>query len=208
MFKEKSVSALAIGLMLLVACATTTLTSTWKSPDTQGINAVGKTVAVVFVTNDESLRRTGENALAGALSARGVRAFGTRYLLPGEQHLEAETAQVRLMTAGAAAVVMMRVVGKEQRIIYTPGYVITTPYRGFGPYWRHGWRTVYQPGTLQTETVLSVETLVYSLPADQNSQLIWASTSRTTNPAGLDGLVREVADATAAAMVRGGFLAR
>jgi hypothetical protein len=197
-------------VLLSVACATTTttLTSTWKAPDAQVVNLNGKTIAAVFVTSDESLRRTGENALVADLFARGARGFGTYYLLSGDQHFDAETAEARLQGAGADAVVMMRVVGKDQRITYTPGFVVAAPYRGFGPYWRMGWRTVYQPGTLQTETFVSVETLVYSLPADHTSQLLWASTSRTTNPAGLNGLVREVAAATARAMAREGFLAR
>jgi len=67
---------------------------------------------------------------------------------------------------------------------------------------------VYQPGTLRTDTLVSVETLVYSLPAEQPSQLLWASTSRTTNPGNLNALVREVAAATGRAMQREGFLAR
>ena len=70
---------------------------------------------------------------------------------------------------------------------------------------------MYQPGSLQTETLVSVETLVHSLPATEASQLLWASTSRTTtttNPRDLNALVREVANATANAMAREGFLAR
>jgi hypothetical protein len=208
MFRVKPVTALAIGLMLLVACATTTLTSTWKAPEAPTFSLSGKTVAAVFITNEESLRRAGENAIVADLSARGARAFGTYYLLPGDQHLEAEAAQARMNAAGANAVVMMRVVGSEQRITYTPGYIITPNYRAFGPYWGWGWRTVYQPGTLRTDTLVSVETLVYSLPTEQPSQLLWASTSRTTNPRDIDALVRAVAQATANEMVRQGFLAR
>ena len=209
MFRASPATALAIGVPLLVACAaSTTLTSTWKAPDTQAFNLTGKTIAAVFVTNDDSLRRTGENALVADLFARGARGFGTYYLLPGEQQFDAEAAQARLQAAGANAVVMMRVVRKDQRITYTPGFIVAAPYRGFGPYWRMGWRTVYQPGTVQTDTTVSVETLVYSLPADQTSRLLWASTSRTTNPSGLDSLVRQVAEATARQMARDGFLAR
>lgn len=208
MFRVKPVTALATGLTLLVACASTTLTSTWRAPDVQAISLVGKSIGAVFITDAESLRRTGENALARDLSARGARGFGTFHLLPGDQHLDAETAQARLKAAGADAVVMMRVVGQEQRITYTPGRVVGPPYRGFGPYWGMGWRTVYQPGTLRTDTLVSVETLVYSLPDARTSQLLWASTSRTTNPAGLDALVRDVAAANARAMANEGFLAR
>jgi hypothetical protein len=209
MIRAKHVTALAMGLTFLVACATnTTLTSTWKAPASQGNSLAGQSIAAVFITDVESLRRNGENALARDFSARGARGFPTFLLLPSDQQLDADTAYARLRAAGATAVVMMRVVGTDQRITYTPGYVVTPPYRGFRPYWGTGWRTVRQPGTLRTDQLVSVETLVYSLPADQNSQLLWASTSRTTNPAGLDALVSNVAEATARAMVSEGFLAR
>jgi hypothetical protein len=77
-------------------------------------------------------------------------------------------------------------------------------YGAFGPYWGYGWGAVYQPGYLQSDTVVSVETLVYSLTRDK---LLWASTSRTTDPRGLDNLVTEVANATAKEMIRQGLLA-
>jgi hypothetical protein len=95
-------------------------------------------------------------------------------------------------------------VGRDQRITYTPGYAAPGPYRGFGPYWGYGWGTVYEPGYLQSDTLVSVETLVYSLA---NDKLLWASTSRTTNPQDLDRLVNEVADVTAKEMVKQGVLA-
>jgi hypothetical protein len=163
MFRARLATALALGVTLLAACTTTTtLTSTWKAPEAQAVSLNGRTIAAVFVTGDDSLRRSGENALVADLRARGARGFGTYYLLPADQHFDAETAEARLQGAGANAVVMMRVVGKDQRVTYTPGVVVAAPYRGFGPHWRMGWRTVYQPGTLQTETFVSVETLVYS----------------------------------------------
>ena len=205
MFRKKPLTALAVALTLLAACATTTLSSTWRSPSAQAISLTGRSIAVVFITNEESLRRNGENALAWNITARGARGFGTYYLLPSAQHNDAETAQARLKSVGADAVVTMRVVGREQRITYTPGWGTADPWRGFGPYWGYGWRTA---GTLRTDTVVAVETLVYSLPTGGTSQLLWASTSRTTNPNNIDALVREVADANAREMVRQGFLAR
>jgi len=208
--RRKTVTALVVGLTLLVACSTTTFTSTWRSSNAQAINPVGKSIAAVFLTNEESLRRSGEDALARAISARGARGFGTYLLLPSAQHPDAEAAEARLRAAGANAVVTMRVVGSDQRITYTPGpgWVGPAPYRGFGPYWGYGWGMASQPGTLRTDTLVSVETLVHSLPADRPSELLWASTSRTTNPRNINALVREVADATANEMVRQGFLAR
>jgi hypothetical protein len=55
---------------------------------------------------------------------------------------------------------------------------------------------------------VSVETLLFSLPAGQGSQLLWASSSRTTNPSDVSALASEVAAATAREMVSQGLVAR
>jgi hypothetical protein len=192
-------------LFLLAACATTTFTSTWKAPDEPAVNPVGKTVAAVFVSNNESLRRRAEDILVADLNRRGARGIAAYTILPGGGHTDSEQARARLKEAGAEGVIVMRVVGKDQRITYTPGYTAPAYYNGFGPYWGYGWGTVYQPGYLQTDTDVSVETLVYSLTRDK---LLWASTSRTTNPTDMNALVGEVAEETAKQMQSQGFLAK
>ena len=197
---------ISVAVLCLNACATTTFDSTWKAPDAQQITPMGKSIAAVFVSREEGQRRAGEDALAADLTARGARGIAAYTLLPNNQRGDAEMARERLKAAGANGVVVMRVVGKDQKITYTPGYATTFPvyYSGFGPYWNYGWQTVYEPGYLQSDTVVSVETLVYSLEKDK---LLWASESRTTNPASLSKLVKEVADAVATEMSKQGLLA-
>jgi hypothetical protein len=198
---------LGAAVLGLSACVTTTtFDSTWKAPDAQPVSPVGKSIAAVFVSRDESRRRAGEDALAADLTKRGAHGIAAYTLLPNDQRENVEAARERLKAAGASGVVVMRVIGKDQKVTYTPGYASTFPvyYAGFGPYWSYGWRTVYEPGYLQSDTVVSVETLVYSLIQDK---LLWAGTSRTTNPANLDSLVNEVADAVAKEMSKQGLLA-
>jgi hypothetical protein len=194
-------------VLLLGGCATTTFTSTWKAPDAKPVNPTGKTIAAIFVSRDESRRRAGEDALAADLRARGANPIAGYTILPNDQRGDGETARQSLRQAGAQGAVVMRVVGRDQRINYTPGvgYAFPTYYYGFGPYWGYGWRSVYEPGYLTTDTVVSVETLVYSLQPED--KLLWASTSRTTDPRNLDALVNDVAQATAKEMVRQGLLA-
>ncbi|HEV8017207.1 MAG TPA: hypothetical protein VGP32_01455 [Steroidobacteraceae bacterium] len=197
---------LLAALLCLGACTTTstTFTSTWKAPDAQAVSPVGKTVAAVFVSPNESRRRSAEDTLAADITARGARGIAAYTVLPDERSYSGDKALAALKQAGANGAVIMRVVGRDQRITYTPGYAAPGPYRGFGPYWGYGWGTVYEPGYLQSDTLVSVETLVYSLA---NDKLLWASTSRTTNPQDLDRLVNEVADVTAKEMVKQGVLA-
>ncbi len=191
--------------LCLAACASTTFESTWKAPDAKQVSPAGQTVAAVFVSRDEGKRRAGEDALALDLIKRGAQGVAAYSILPVDLRGDGEAARSRFKAAGINGAVVMRVVGRDQRVTYSPGYVSTFPvyYNQFGPYWSYGWQTVYEPGYLQTDTVVSVETLVYSLVQDK---LLWAGTSRTTNPANLDSLVNEVADAVAKEMAKQGLL--
>lgn len=203
--KQLRVVALGALLVLVSACvSTTTFTSTWKAPDAQGLSLSGKTIVAVFISRDESQRRAAEDTMAADLTARGARGIAGYTLLPIDEHGSGERARERFREAGANGVVTMRVIDKDQRITYTPGYVFPPYYGAFGPFWGYGWGAVYDPGYLQTDTLVSVETVVYSLDRDK---LLWASTSRTANPRDIYRLVKEVADATSREMARQGFIA-
>jgi len=192
-------------VVLLAACGTTTFTSTWKAPGAAPISPIGKKVAAVFVSPDEGHRRAGEDALAADLTQRGAIGIAAYTVVPEGLRGDGEAARQRLRDAGANGAVIMRVVGRDQQVTYTPGMSVPVYYGGFGPYWGYGWGRAYEPGTLTTDTYVSVETLVYSLQPDK---LLWASTSRTANPKNLDTLINEVADATAKEMAKQGLLAQ
>jgi hypothetical protein len=200
--QKLTLGAVALGLSACVA--STTFTSTWKAPDAQSVSPVGKTVAALFVTREEGKRRAAEDILAADLTARGAHGVASYTLVPNEQRGDVEAVKAKLKQAGVQGVVVMRVVGKDQQINYTPGYVAPAYYGAFGGYWGYGWGAVYEPGYLTTDTYISVETLIYSLIQDK---LLWAGTSRTSNPSNLDKLIQEIADAAAKEMIKQGFLA-
>jgi hypothetical protein len=197
-------SVLGLAVLLLAACSSTTFTSTWKAPGVAAVSPVGKTIATVFVTRDEGKRRAAEDAMARDLTERGAHGVPAYTILPESVRGDADKARALLKDAGVNGIVISRVVGKDQQINYTPGTAFPSYYGGFGPYWGHGWGMAYEPGSLTTDTYVSVETTLYSMPGDK---LLWASTSRTANPSNIDSLVNEVAEATAKEMKKQGFLA-
>jgi hypothetical protein len=203
MFMNLRALTLALVVLCLAACETTTFSSTWKDPNTPTLDPVGKKVAAVFVSRDEAKRRAGETLLANDISRSGAIGVPAYSLVPDSLRGDGDKARAALKEAGATAAVVMRVVGKDQQVNYTPGTTMPAYYGGFGPYWGYGWGSAYSPGYVTTDTIVSVETLIYSLTQDK---LLWASTSRTTNPGNLDQLVTEVANATAQEMVRQGML--
>jgi hypothetical protein len=201
MIRNHSACLLGATLLGLGACTTTTFTSTWKAPDGQTINPAGKTIAAVFVSGDERSRHTAEDALANDLIARGARGVPGYTLVPNEIRPDAEDTLARLKNAGANEVVIMRVVSADKR----PAYKLIPGSASNG-------NDTPGTGNLQSaaaerqqfDTLVSVETLVYSL--DRNEPL-WSSTSRTTNPQDIAQLVNEVANAATKEMHKQGLLA-
>jgi hypothetical protein len=56
---------------------------------------------------------------------------------------------------------------------------------------------------IQTDTVVSLETLIFDLGRDK---LVWVATSRTTNPSNVPSFIREVSGAAARELRRQGLI--
>ena len=122
-----------------------------------------------------------------------------------------EKSRALMEKAGVVGVVSMRVVGNEQRITSTPSsFWVGPPHSAFwGPpgwgrpgYWGWGWGFASAP-MIQTDTVVSVETLIFDLTRDK---LVWVATSRTTNPSNVPSFIRELSRAAAGALRRQGLI--
>jgi hypothetical protein len=180
-----------LGLALVMAvgalaCATTEFKSTWRDPTAQPVALRGQPVAAFMITPNESTRRAGEDILARELSARGVRGI-PGYQLTGAQPVrDSEALRRKLERAGIDGTVIMRVVDRRQEVNYIPG---GPAYGSMYGYWDYGWGMMGHPGYLETDTIVSVETLVYSLPQDK---LLWGGVSETTDPANLDSFIKEI----------------
>ena len=187
-------SALAgVAALAVAGCATTTFNSTWKNPEAQAVTLHEQKVVALVVTKNEASRRGAEEAPARELNKLGVRGVPAYTLLPTEQVRDKDQAKAAFEKAGADGVVVMRVVGQEKELTSTPGGCYAAPYYGSfwggGGYWGYGWGAVYDPGYLRTDTIVSVETLVYSLKQDK---LAWAGRSETTNPSKADDFIKEL----------------
>jgi hypothetical protein len=191
--------------LCLSACGSTTFTSTWKAPDAQRVNPSGKRIAALVISSNQKRQRDAEVHLSNDLTIRGARGVPAHQLI-GYGHPDVNYARAKFKEAGVEGVVVMRVVGHDQRVIVDPGGFSGTAYGSFGSYYSsYGVGVSYSTGSVQTDTEVTVETLVYSLSQDK---LLWAGTSRTSNPDGIQGLITEVADAVASQMSKQGLIAR
>ena len=193
--------------LVLTACTTTTFSSTWKAPDAQAVDPSGKKVAAVYMTSDESSRRAAEDVLARKLTEHGAQGVAAYTLVDTSAATDVDRTKKQLAAAGVDGVVTMRVLGEKERTRVTynagPPWGYAPYYRHFSSYWGYGWGAPYAPAEVTTTTELRIETLVYSLTRDE---LLWAGTSRTSDPGKIQALVDEVADAAAKEMTKQGVL--
>ncbi len=194
-----------LGAVLLGACAaTTTFNTTWRNPEAQPVVLAGKKVAALVMSKNDLRRRAAEDALARELTARGAQGISAYTIVPTEAARDQERAKTALEQAGVDGVVILRPMGRDKQVSYTPGYWRNAPYyRSFWGYYGYGWRSVYEPGYLRTDTIVNVETLVYSFRQDA---LMWAGLSQTTNPENADSFMHELAGAVANEMKKAGLL--
>lgn len=205
MFSKQAGHAVLAALGI-VACATTSFNSTWKAPDARPLNFKGKKVAALIVSKEEGVRYGAEDALAREITAQGAVGIAAYSLIPKELTRDKDKAKEFLEKAGVAGVVTMRVVGKDQELSSSPGGFYGGPaYATFwgGGYYGWGWGGVYDPGYLRTDTIVSVETLVYSLEQDK---LVWAGRSETTNPSKVASFIKELTAKAAREMKKEGLI--
>jgi len=189
------------------ACASTSFQSSWKNPAAEPGNFKGKKVAALVVSKEEGVRYGAEDALARELTARGAMGIAAYSLIPKELVQDKEKSKEFLEKANVVGVVAMRVVGKDQQITQSAGgmYWGGPAYATFwgAGYYGYGWGGVYSPGYIQTDTIVIVETLVYSLP---QNKLVWAAQSETTNPSKVGPFIHELVTKAAAEMEKQGLI--
>ncbi len=208
MFRRVPRTLIVCAAIGVSACATTTYTSSWRAPDAQPITSLkGQKVVGIVVTKDISMRRSGEDALAKAVTAQGAQGVAGYTIVTEDMVRDEARARAAIEASGATGVVVMRPVAKSQEISSTTSMSM---YGGpmYGPYWGgyygYGWGGAWGGATdIRTDTIVTVETLVYSL---KQNKLLWAGQSKTTNPSKIDAFVRELAAGAAAEMKKVGLL--
>jgi hypothetical protein len=185
---------------LLSACATppvTRVVASWKDPDV-GVVDVGRAL-LVFQHNSEPLRRNVEDALA----ARIPGAVPAYTMFSTDEIFNVDLVRDRVREAGFESVIVTRLIDVDEEVTWNPG----APSRMYGPLWGHwgyGWSSVYDPGYLERTTVVTTESLVYSLAVGEG-ELIWAIRSETFDPTSIDDLAAGVVRASTRAMEKEGI---
>ena len=192
-------ASLAIAAALILSACSQGLVASWKAPNAAPFQMNGEKVAAVVMAEDESLRRAAEDALARELSSRGAVGIPMYTLLPHAGPNDEPAAKAAAERAGIVGLVVMRPVRVDKEISsspssFSPGF--------WGSYYGYGWGASYG-GEIRTDTIVTIETLVYSLA---QNQLVWGGQSKTTNPANVRRVIEDTAKRVADELVRQGLL--
>jgi len=192
--------------LVCTACASSPFASSWRAPEAEPLQVSGSKVAAVAMMEQVSSRRAAEDALARELTARGAEGVAMYTIFPDEGPSDEPAARAALERAGFAGVVVLRPIDTTQEIVSTPAYAGPMYSMYWGGYYGYGWGMPWGVGfgaDIHTDTIVSVETLVYSL---RQNMLVWAGQSSTTNPASVDKLVTDTARKVAKELQRLGLL--
>jgi len=152
-------------------------------------------VLVACMCRDEGVRRKAEDRMAERIPG----AMASYKVLSSEDLRNREQAKAKVREQGFDGAIVMRLAGVDRSTTYVPGqaYVVPTGYGSMWGYWGYGWGTMYQPGYVEQNTVVEIETNLYSIAEDK---LIWAGRSQTYDPQSAAQVIQEVVDATLAKM--------
>jgi hypothetical protein len=196
-------------LGMTAGCGSTRLVDTWMDPGARGASL--SRIAVIYMSTNDTTRRIAEDAAVAALAKKieGAQIGSSYHVIDQRAMADQESMRLRLEKAGFDGALIMRPAGVSHRLVSEPGayYPTFSPYAyypTFSGYWRWAYPIVYDTGYLREETIVRLDTRLYSLKDDK---LLWAGVSKTSDPSSLNKLVYDVARKVAKALAKDDLVA-
>lgn len=191
----KKIIIAGIIALLLIACNSTRITSSWKANNIQYREY--KKVLVLGLINDpdRTIREKMEEHLVGDLKDLGYNAVCScdEYNPKAFENLKEAEALSRLRNSGIDAVLTVVLLDKEKERYYVPGRVYYSPYaiyhNRFWGYYTTMYDRVYSPGYYTTDTKYFWESNFYNL--DKGPELLYSAQSQSFEPASTQSLSHE-----------------
>jgi hypothetical protein len=180
------IAALASVLMVAVTgwgCASTRVVDEWRNPE------VGKAgpyhdVFVAGVTTQELLRGQLEDSFRSALSSWSAKSTPSYSVLPDAAQATKEMLIRAVEESGADAALVIRLVGRESKLVVTEDPGPRTLWGGY----RAAWADHYSPVSVHQYQVITLEARVFDVAS---GKLAYAVSTETTDPGKLS---QELAD--------------
>lgn len=180
--------------LLFASCSSAPTRTTWSNPDANLTELTGKKVAVIVTDLSHDVRLGVEEVITGELEKTGANAVPASRFMTNDSTLESVKQQ--LHTAGFDAVFLVRVADRESKMAKTTALYM--PQDAYGNFWssQKKWGPTETP-ELQTQTNVSVETVVYSVTSDQ---MVWSALTVITNPSDVRRYATDLVDFATAEM--------
>ena len=200
MIRHRILACAALLLVWNCSSSSTHLVDSWKAPGVSELE-FGKVLALA-VSSDEAFRRVAEDKLVERLNVKTV-TVPSYAILGGADLKDTDAVRGRLQKAGFDGVVTVRVIGQSENVSWQPASFPTT-YYSFWPYYGYGMARAYDPGYLRTETVVRIETNIYSLEEDE--KLLWSGVSETIDPANTARVIDDLVNVLGAKLRTDGLI--
>jgi hypothetical protein len=172
----KPFGILLIGVMLVTACGSTQLTSTWKDPSYQARPAK---VMVIGQATKPEIRKLFEDEFVRQLKARGTESIASYTVLADKQQDDQVAIAAKLKELGADSVLLTRLVSKKNVQYYVPGTAFASPAPYYGSWaanYGYGHSQMNSPGYVANDEYAVIETNLYETSSEK---LVWNATSET-----------------------------
>jgi hypothetical protein len=212
MIHRASLYGAVLFTVAILGCTSTSFVSSWRAPDATPLQVKGAKVVAVAMIESEASRRVAEDRMAKELTARGAVGMPMYKILPDATPESEAQARDLLEGEDIAGLVVLRPIATDEEIVVSPDLYRGPRYDGYwGGYYGYGWSAPWAWGAdvaagapeIRTNTIVWIETLIYSL---RQNKLVWAGQSRTTNPDSVDELVAEVSGKAAEQMEQMGLI--
>lgn len=177
-----------LGVALLVAlgaCASTKITSVYRSDDWAG--GPFRSLMVVGLSPNDGTRALFEERFARGLTAHGVDATQSVEVMPQHGDLTRAHVEAWVREKRIDGVIVTHLVDVERQTEVVPPTVYPSLYGYYGYAW--GTMVPVSPGYVRENTVLRLETNLYDA---QSAKLVWSARSRSFNPSDREEVVKDL----------------
>ena len=198
----------ALAGMLLAAalagCSATRATSEWRDEGFTGKRF--DDLLVIAIDDSTRDRRLFEDTFSRALREEGLDATSSWTLMPAEQKVDKESVRAAISGRSVGAVLVVHLVGTEEREVYHPPRTTYAParyaYRYYG-YYSSVYDYVYEPGYYTRHQYVKLETNLYDVASEA---LVWSMQSETIDPQTANELVDSLCETVIEKLRRHGLI--
>ena len=192
----------AVLLLIVSACSTTSLKETWLNPRYQG-NKSFQNILVLGISENETYRRNFEDSLTKELKDKGVNAEQGYLLFPGRLRPDKTAIATQIADKGFDAMIISKVTGRKTKEVVHYHDVYEPYARPFiHPYFGHEWYEYYswnydlmhEYSYTAEYQMLTAESTIYDT---KTNELIWSADSETV----VEGDIKDVIDSLVSALV-------